>query len=151
MARAPPCRTLSLTYVLALSHSPPKTPAQTLTPLLALDPDALGAHVRVVTRVALVRFSPPAGMPWVHSERPSDLRGTVAALLPDADVWTPEREDEGAGGPQLRAALNWAAERHRADAESDDCESEGLVVVAGSLYLVADFYRLLRETDSRES
>lgn len=142
----PPCRTISLTYILALSHSPPKTPEQTLTPLLALDPDSLGAHVKVVTRVALLRFTPPQDMPWVKSEKPSEMRDVVRSLLPGADVWAPEKEDEGAGEPQLRAALNWAAENQIRDAQSDDCESEGLVVIAGSLYLVADFYRVLNET-----
>lgn len=145
-----PCRTITLTYILALSHSPPKTPEQTLTPLLALDSEGLGAYVNVVTRVALVRFSPPAGMPWVTSEKPSELRDVVRSLLPDTDVWTPEREDEDMGSHQLRAALNWAAEKQLRDAESDDYESEGLVVIAGSLYLVADFYRVLNQTEKRE-
>lgn len=146
-----PCRTITLTYVLALSHSPPKTPEQTLTPLLALDPESLGSYVRVVTRVALVRFSPPAGMPWVTSEKPSELGAVVRSLLPDADIWTPEREDEDVGASQLRAALNWAAEMQLRDAESEECDSEGLVVIAGSLYLVADFYRVLNETGRREA
>ncbi|EKM51962.1 uncharacterized protein PHACADRAFT_177373 [Phanerochaete carnosa HHB-10118-sp] len=145
-----PCRTISLTYVLALSHSPPKTPEQTLTPLLALDLDSLGAHVKVVTRVALVRFTPPEGMPWVKSEKPSELREVVRSLLPAADVWTPEREDENVGEPQLRAALEWAAENQLRDAGSADCEDEGLIIIAGSLYLVADFYRVLNETGKGE-
>ncbi|GJE88372.1 folylpolyglutamate synthase-like protein [Phanerochaete sordida] len=146
--RDTPRRTLSLTYVLALSHSPPKTPLETLTPLLALDTPALGAHVRVITRVALPRFTPPHDMPWVASERPSALRDVVRALLPGAEVWTPEHEDRDVGGPQLRAALNWAAENHLRDAEADGGEGEGFIVIAGSLYLVADFYRVLSTAET---
>ena len=143
-ASPPPQRTISLTYLLALSHSPPKTPAQTLMPLLEIDTDALDTHVRLVTRVGLLQFTPPQGMPWVKSEPPEEVRNVVRSLLPSAEVWTPRHEDsERLGEPQLRAALNWAAERHLHD-HGGDSDGEGLIIIAGSLYLVADFYRLLQ-------
>lgn len=145
---APACavepRTLTLTYVLALSHSPPKTPRQTLTSLLALPTDAVAPHVRLVTRVALLGFSPPAGMPWVKHEAPEEVRGVMNELLPKAEVWTPGADAGTPGVEQLKAALAWAAEGQLRDGGLPE-ESEGVIVVAGSLYLVADFYRLLDE------
>lgn len=130
----PSSRGKTLTFILGLSHSPPKTPTQTLTPLLDLrSPDDVPLRVRV----ALVRFTTPDGMPWIKSENPSDLRKVVSSLRPDAEIWTTE-DEQGAEG-QMAEALTWAGGQH--DEESLD---EHLVVVAGSLYLVADFYRFLQ-------
>jgi dihydrofolate synthase len=135
-------RTISLTYLLALSHSPPKTPAQTLEPLLALDIELPPhSHVQVVRRVGLLQFTPPQDMPWVKPEPPEELRDIVHSLLPSAEVWTPHQEH--LGEQQLRAALDWVAERQLTDTHDSE-DSEGLIIIAGSLYLVADFYRLLR-------
>ncbi|KAH9949824.1 Mur ligase [Amylocystis lapponica] len=126
-----PRRPRTLTFLLALSHSPPKTPLQTLAPLFAeLPASAVGA--------ALLRFSPPAEMPWVRAESHAELRGAVSALSPGIAIW-PEDGDsaEAEDAPvqeRLRAALEWAVRRG---------DGDGLVVVAGSLYLVADFYRFL--------
>lgn len=108
------------TFVLSLSHSPPKTPADVLGPLL-----------RKGDQVALVAFTTPIeGMPWVRPVPVDELVGPVRALVgDDAPIWT------GA----LAAALEWA---RGDDGEGDQ---DGLVVVAGSLYLVADLYRLLRK------
>ncbi|KAF8069248.1 Mur ligase [Lyophyllum atratum] len=119
---------INLTYIVSLSHSPPKTPLQTLSPILS---PALpsGSTLKVNVNVACLRFTPPEGMPWVKSVAPSDLREVVSALVPHAGVWV---ADEGSPD-QLAKALQWAAER----------EGDGLVIVAGSLYLVADFYRFL--------
>lgn len=169
-------RTITLTYLLALSRSPPKTPAQTLAPLFAPHPAAIApasGHVSIVRRVGLLTFSPPAGMPWVQAERPADVRGVVQELLPGVEVWTPDALEAGRNAPglvagtntgekepragsgerentassggregQLRAALAWAAEKQVQDSGSE--AAEGLIIVAGSLYLVADFYRLLQ-------
>ena len=55
----------------------------------------------------------------------------------DAEIWA--AEDGRAPEGQIADSLKWAAELH---AEEED--PEHLVVVAGSLYLVADLYRLLR-------
>ncbi|KAJ7625376.1 Mur ligase [Mycena polygramma] len=122
-----PSRPLSLTYILALSHSPPKTPRETIAPLLPFDAPG-GLQVDVT--VALLPFTPPDGMPWVKSVPPAELQEVVKGLVPHIKTWT----DTGGTPGGLRRALDWAAE-HRAD-------RDGLVVLAGSLYLVADFYRL---------
>ena len=83
-------------------------------------------------------------MPWIKSVPPAELRETVAALapdLPEGDVWVaPEQEAAGAEpgrNAALEEALKWAAEKQQQQG------GKGLVVLAGSLYLVADFYRLL--------
>jgi folylpolyglutamate synthase len=70
-------------------------------------------------------------MPWVKSVPPSSLREVVTQLVPDAEVWA--AEDDMPESSQLTSALQWAARSGK----------EGLVVLAGSLYLVADFYRFL--------
>ncbi|KII86917.1 hypothetical protein PLICRDRAFT_93555 [Plicaturopsis crispa FD-325 SS-3] len=118
-----------ITYILALSRSPPKTPLQTLSPLLIAHAHP---YLSQPPNIALVRFTQPEGMPWVRSEEPQDVAEVVKALVPAADVWCSSGEDTG-----LKEALDWAAGKIR------DVDGEGLVVVAGSLYLVADFYRLL--------
>ncbi|KZT09308.1 FolC bifunctional protein [Laetiporus sulphureus 93-53] len=118
-----------VTYILALSHSPPKTPAQTLAPLLALSRD-------IKIGVALVTFSQPAGMPWVRAEPIEVMRTTVFAQAPDTEVWASNAE--AAPFDQFRTAMLWALDRHA------NTGADGLIVVAGSLYLVAEFYRLMR-------
>jgi folylpolyglutamate synthase/dihydrofolate synthase len=127
-------RSISLTYVLALSHSPPKTPLQTLTPLLSPN---LPLDIRVKTNVAVLRFTPPDGMPWVKSTAPSELRQAVLAVLPDAHMLALDDDDDPAQGSLCRV-LEWAVTNQQ---ESE----EHLVVLTGSLYLVADFYRLVRD------
>ncbi|KAG6842943.1 hypothetical protein H0H87_009080 [Tephrocybe sp. NHM501043] len=121
--------TLNITFILSLSHSPPKTPLQTLAPIL---PPTLPSQssLKINVNVACVRFTPPEGMPWVKSVAPSDLHDVIRILVPDAEVWVADEEVPN----QLGQALEWAAEK----------VEEGLVIVAGSLYLVADFYRYLR-------
>ncbi|KAI0820420.1 Mur ligase [Trametes gibbosa] len=153
----PSSRPLTLTFILALSHSPPKTPAQTLAPLFALrDRLPWGREVRL--GAALLGFTPPEGMPWVRSVPPSELRAAIIALAPSPgptiDLWVDtEASPETTGGEArskpaagefppttpLERALRWAAGRHGQEAAGEDA----LVVLAGSLYLVADFYRLL--------
>ncbi|KAH9477225.1 Dihydrofolate synthetase [Psilocybe cubensis] len=128
---------IHITYILSLSHSPPKTPLQTLSPILPPFPgtSSLVPHISV----ALLPFSPPEGMPWVKPVALSTMRETVQALVPElgeGDVWL-SSENEG-----LKRALEWAAEKQAKRG------GEGLVVLAGSLYLVADFYRLLEHGSS---
>ncbi|KAH7885231.1 Mur ligase [Phlebopus sp. FC_14] len=132
------CSTIHLTYILGLSHSPPKTPSDTLSPLLR---SPTGSSLKV--SVAVLRFSPPEGMPWVKSVAPSALKETVLQLVSNADVWS--MSDDEPVECQLRGALDWAS----AQAKSGD-GVERLVVLAGSLYLVADFYRLLKTLEVGE-
>ena len=135
----PRVRILRLTYVLALSHSPPKTPRETLSPLFIL---RSGTQLSIQTKVAAVRFTPPEGMPWVTSVPPPEIAATVLELDSDVRLWV--APDEGEIQGQLESALKWAVTREPdiTGTEGEDGVQE-LVVVAGSLYLVADFYRLL--------
>ncbi|KAJ6508505.1 Mur ligase [Mycena sanguinolenta] len=123
-----PLRPLSITYILALSHSPPKTSQETLAPLLPVE--APGESELDIS-VALLTFTPPEGMPWVKSVPPAELQEVVKGLAPGTKTWLDAAETPGG----LGRALDWAAEQ-RGDRDS-------LVVLAGSLYLVADFYRLV--------
>ncbi|KIN96331.1 hypothetical protein M404DRAFT_1006836 [Pisolithus tinctorius Marx 270] len=128
-------RTLHITYILALSHSPPKTPEQTLFPLL---PPRCRTSKPVTVSVAVLRFHPPDGMPWVKSVAPSALRAAVLGLVPNADVWA--TQDDDPVDNQLQRALEWT------ELQANKIRDEGgehLAVLAGSLYLVADFYRLM--------
>ncbi|KAF8882391.1 Mur ligase [Infundibulicybe gibba] len=128
-------KVLKVTYILALSDSPPKTPLQTLTPILPPN-----TNLTLQLRVALLRFSTPEGMPWVRSVAPSRIQQDVRELVPklaEHDIWV---ADDGTP-EQLPSALKWTAEWMQQG--DDEEESESLVVLAGSLYLVADFYRLL--------
>ncbi|KAI6030886.1 Mur ligase [Pisolithus orientalis] len=130
-------RTLHITYILALSHSPPKTPEQTLFPLL---PPRCRTSKPVTVSVAVLRFHPPDGMPWVKSVAPSALRAAVSGLVPNADVWA--TQDDDPADNQLQRALEWT------ELQANKIRDEGgehLAVLAGSLYLVADFYRLMEQ------
>ncbi|KIK79519.1 hypothetical protein PAXRUDRAFT_834059 [Paxillus rubicundulus Ve08.2h10] len=137
MAPLEPRSKLHVTYILGLSHSPPKSPSETLSPVLSRhspeDP-------RVKVRVATLRFTPPEGMPWVTPVAPSAIRETVLQLisLSDEDMWS--ASDDGPVDGQLQSALEWA---EAGQAACGECEK--LAVLAGSLYLVADFYRLLEQ------
>ncbi|KIM89079.1 hypothetical protein PILCRDRAFT_60891 [Piloderma croceum F 1598] len=133
-----PSITISLTYILALSHSPPKRPNDTLAPLFSPFILSHASNVRVKMNVALVEFTPPEGMPWVKSVPSSELRQVVLDAAPGVPTWEP-----GNGisiDKHLSDALAWAATRHEQDVGQN---GEGLVVLAGSLYLVADLYRFM--------
>lgn len=119
---------LSLTFVLALSHSPPKTPLQTLSPLLSFKRPT---NVKINVRAAALEFTPVEGMPWVVPVPSSEIREVIRVIDDDVRLWTPrdgERES-------IANALLWAHE------EQKKHRGEGFVCIAGSLYLVADFYR----------
>ena len=147
-------RPLALTYILALSHSPPKTPEQTLRPLLAVR-DALSHKRQVRLGVALLPFTPPLNMPWIKFVPPSDMRQVVESLVPEGaglevlesssdfsglESQVAPDHTEPARTEHVEEALRWAAGRAR-DSEGEDA----FVVLSGSLYLVADFYRLLEK------
>ena len=153
-------RHILLTMILALSHSPPKTPASVLVPLLspflevAEDSHTLSRYrkaIHLTTRIGLVRFSPPEGMPWVRPVLPSVTREVVRSSFPefkDSDFWVASDKDSDAL-QDLQDALHWAsggqcAMKDNVGEEEDENDEENLVVVAGSLYLVADFYRCLQ-------
>lgn len=125
---------ISLTYILALSQSPPKQPHDTLSPLLL----PAVHHQRVKMNVALVRFTPPDGMPWVKSVSPSELRRAVLEVAPGASTWA--SDDDKPIEKQLSDALVWAGTHQQDTGKNGD----GLVVLAGSLYLVADLYRFMK-------
>ncbi|KAL1730068.1 Mur ligase [Schizophyllum commune] len=114
---------VTVNYILGLSHSPPKTPKQTLSALLPpRGPDGLQIDVNV----ALLPFTQPEGMPWVVHTPPEVMEDVVKELVPGADAFvSTEMQPEA-----LRQALQWVAQKG------------GITVLAGSLYLVADFYRL---------
>ena len=148
---------LTLTYILALSHSPPKTPEQTLKPLLAVR-DSLARKREVRLGVALLPFTPPLNMPWIKFVPPADMRPVVESLVSDSGVGVEgevevlESSSDFSGletvvapthtepprTEHVEEALRWAAGRRRAG-------EDALVVLSGSLYLVADFYRLLEK------
>ncbi|KAF8442851.1 Mur ligase [Boletus edulis BED1] len=135
VAQLKPKSRLHITYIVALSHSPPKTPFDTLSRIL-LPHGSEGSIASV--RVAALRFTSPEGMPWVTCVSPLEIRDTVQQVIPlgDEDVWT--ASDDLPVDSQLSRAFEWTEAGQVARAE------ECLVVVTGSLYLVADFYRLLR-------
>jgi folylpolyglutamate synthase len=109
------------TFVLSLSANPGKTPHSVLAPLL-----------RPGDRVALVDFTTPVeGMPWIRPANKADVRAAAEALQASEITDIP-----GAGPQAVANALRWA--------QSDwNARGPGLTVVCGSLYLVADAYRLI--------
>ena len=119
---------LNLTFLLALSDSPPKTPSQTLTPLLSFERPA---GVKINVRAAALEFTPVDGMPWVHPVPSSEIRDVIREIDGEISLWTP-REGER---ESVANALLWAREEQKRKG------GNGLVCIAGSLYLVADFYR----------
>lgn len=133
VARLKPGSKLHIAYIIALSHSPPKAPLDTLSPIFLPH----GSSMTKV-RVAALRFTPPEGMPWVTSVAPLEIRDTVRQIvqLGDEDVWT--APNDLPVDCQLQSAFEWTEAGHAAHTE------ENLVVLTGSLYLVADFYRLLK-------
>ena len=77
--------------------------------------------------VVAVEFGAVDGMPWVH---PTPSKEVLAMLMHGAELG--ERRDAGA---DVAGALRWGS----------DTADGGPLVVAGSLYLVSDVLRLLRD------
>lgn len=112
------------TFILGLSYSPPKSPADTLTPLLQSG-----------DCVALVPFTDVEDMPWVKCVPMDELELVARDLVKDGSLQSFEhRADDGPLDP-LKRALSWA----------NGLNNGGEIVLAGSLYLVADLYRLKTE------
>lgn len=109
------------TFILSLSANPGKTPHSVLAPLL-----------RPGDRVALVDFTTPVeGMPWIRPADKAAVRAAAEALQAGEVTDIP-----GAGRQAVANALRWA--------QGDwNARGPGLTVVCGSLYLVADAYRLV--------
>ena len=105
------------TFIIALSHSPPKTPSDVLKELL-----------KPGDRVALVPFREPVeGMPWVRNVQREELKSCITGLIgSSSEIWEPQVH---ADYSPLLQALHWA--RYLGD----------IAIVAGSLYLMGDFYR----------
>ncbi len=81
-------------------------------------------------RVAGVKFGPVDGMPWVGAMEPSNILSTASACGIEAGQLFN-------AGTDLSGALQWAS----------TVAAGGPVVVAGSLYLVSDVLRLLRNSE----
>jgi folylpolyglutamate synthase/dihydrofolate synthase len=80
--------------------------------------------------VAAVRFGPVDGMPWVEPMAPQDILAAASASGVDAtQLYNAEAT--------LSGALRWAA----------TVANGGPIVISGSLYLVSDVLRLLRDAE----
>jgi folylpolyglutamate synthase/dihydrofolate synthase len=112
-----PQQQMTTTFIVSFSH--PRDPLELLSPLLR---PSSPSSPRARTRVVATRFSPPDGMSWVRPLDPSLIADAATQLgVNEEDVFVEEN---------LRDAL----EKHAAKSD--------LAVVCGSLYLVADIYRL---------
>lgn len=88
--------------------------------------EMLSVLLRPDDTVLAVPFSQPQGMPWIHSTPPHEVCEHAMEIVSDA------RPLES-----VKAALKMIP----------SLESYSLVVLCGSLYLVADFYRLLENNN----
>lgn len=152
---------LNLTFILGLSHSPPKTPESILLPLLSpfcsKTSGTTYKNLKIKLRIALMGFSTPEGMPWVRNVPPSQLAEVIRNSFSTSSfnarsenpsntseemigVWVSPDEQSGNAQNELNSVLKWVAEG------GDD---DSLVIVAGSLYLVADLYRILDAANKR--
>lgn len=114
-----------IVFVIALSHSPPKTPLTVLRPMLT--------RIRRTDKVLPVQFSTPvAGMPWISNVPSIDIQAAVIACGLSRDQIL---DSHLASTPTLREGLHIALQTQK----------WGFAVVTGSLYLVADAYRLADE------
>ena len=120
---------LKLVFLLALSHSPPKTPFQTLSPLLSFKRPT---NVRISVSAAALEFTSVEGMPWVRPVPCEEIRDAIRDIDGDINLWIPKDGEQ----TSVANALLWAHGEEKVDS------GNGLVCLAGSLYLVADFYRL---------
>lgn len=84
--------------------------------------------------VAGVQFGPVDGMPWVEAMAPQDILAAASASGIDANLLHN-------AGSDVSGALRWAA----------TAAEGGPLVIAGSLYLVSDVLRLLRDAEKLNS
>ncbi|KAH8693149.1 dihydrofolate synthetase Fol3 [Talaromyces proteolyticus] len=89
--------------------------------------DILESLIRPGDKVAVTAFGPVEGMPWVKATDTEMLATELRAALGVSNVES--------FGPDIHGAISWAA----------SSANEGPLVIAGSLYLVSDIFRLLRE------
>ncbi|BGP27350.1 folylpolyglutamate synthase [Rhodotorula toruloides] len=114
------------TLVFALSA--PRDPEDVVRPLVR----ALVAGDEQRLRVVCCGFSAPVGMEWVRSTPASELATSVKRIVAEEASRTEVQVEEA---PDAEAALRATGTREG---------QEGPIVVAGSLYLVADAMRTLR-------
>ncbi|ELR04594.1 folylpolyglutamate synthase [Pseudogymnoascus destructans] len=81
--------------------------------------------------VVTTEFGPVDGMPWVHPMASAGILSSISS----AGVETQQQYEAGS---DVLGALRWAA----------DTSAGGPLVIAGSLYLVSDVLRLLRNAES---
>ena len=84
--------------------------------------------------VTAVQFGPVDGMPWVEAMAPQDILAAASA----SGIDTAQMHNSGT---DVSGALRWAA----------TVAAGGPIVVAGSLYLVSDVLRLLRDAEQLKS
>lgn len=118
---------ISITWILAASHG--KDLDEILRPLL-----------REGDRVAAVTFGSVDGMPWVKPASPESILTRATELGVNAETDQHSAQPKGSSDvvhdpSSLVSALRWAT--------TDG--SENPIVIAGSLYLVSDTLRLLRQ------
>lgn len=92
-----------------------------------------GSLIRPGDSVATTSFGPVDGMPWVRAADTSELAACARSIPGIGAV----EEFEG----DIQGAANWAC----------SLADGGPLVIAGSLYLVSDVFRLLREARAAES
>ena len=109
------------TLIIALSA--PRPPLSILRPLL----ESTG-----ITKIIATEFTRPDGMEWISST-PASETGALARSISGVGEGKIGRELEILETPNVEAALHEAGEGDR-------------LVIAGSLYLVADVYRLVRKS-----
>ena len=102
------------TLIIGLSDSPGKTPESVLAPLL-----------RPGDNVIAIPFSDVEGMPWVKPVAPHVVESLAKVMVEHGQTYHRS---------SVRDAMSLVQDWNEKD--------RGLVVVCGSLYVVADFYRL---------
>lgn len=86
--------------------------------------------VRSYDSVAAVEFGPVDGMPWIEPASSRDIADAVRELHPEVPVETFEKDIQG--------AIKWAVQQK---------SKTSRVVICGSLYLVSDVLRMLRDKE----
>ncbi|KAL4889063.1 Mur ligase [Aspergillus ambiguus] len=87
--------------------------------------------IRPGDRVVTTAFGPVDGMPWVKATDPEEVASSIRSI--------PDIGEVKSCGNDILAAINWACDKAKG----------GPLVIAGSLYLVSDVLRHLREAQSR--
>jgi folylpolyglutamate synthase len=90
-------------------------------------PEILEPLIRPGDSVAVVAFGPVEGMPWVRATDTDSLAAEIRTM--------PGVSSVESFGSDIPGAITWASKS----------ANEGPLVIAGSLYLVSDIFRLLRE------